>query len=184
MHSRPRTQRSSAECSRASCVVLAATACKRHVRRGSMLADDRPQTTQTAVCHTMTSGESESPIPHQKFARIRRRNISDRLSACSHGLSGLSRRTDIRFATPPHIPITRHPLPHPCPSCRTSTLSNTTHHALYPAQCLTHHTPHHITAHHNTYDIVHTARSCPTCLYCSSLPHPALYSKTYQMRGI
>ena len=80
------------------------------------------------------------------------------------------------------IPTTHHPLHRPLHSCRTSTLVNITQHALYPAQCLAHCTPHHITAHHNTSDIVHTARSCPTCLDCLSLPHIALHSKTSQMR--
>ena len=95
--------------------------------RGSMFVDDRPQTTQTAVRHAMIGGESVSRISRHKFARIARRNISDRISACSHGLSGLSRCTDIRFATQPYIPITHHLLLHPCPSCRTSIIRSTTH---------------------------------------------------------
>ena len=141
-------------------------ACRWRERRGSMLANDRPQTTQTTVRHAMTRGKSASPTPHQKFARIGRRNISDRLSVCSHGLSGLSRRTDIQFATPPHIPIHHHLLLHPCPSCRTFTIYNTPHHALHPAQCFAHRTLHHTPAHHNICDLVHTARSYPSCLCC------------------
>ena len=143
--------------------------------RDSMFADDRPQTTQTAVRHAMISAESVSRISRHKFARIARRNISDWISACSHGLSGLSRCTDIRFATQPYIPITHHLLLHPCPSCRTFTLSNTPHHALHPAQCPAHHTLYHTPAHHNTCNIVHTARSYPSCLCCCSLLHPALH---------
>jgi len=143
--------------------------------RGNMFADDRPQTTQTAVCHAMTRGETGSPTSDQKFARIGQCNISDQLSACSHGLSGLSRHTDIRFATQPHIPITHHLLLHPCPSCRTFTIYNTPQNALYPAQCLAHRTLHHTPAHHITCDTVHTARSYPSCLCCCPLLHCALH---------
>ena len=97
---------------------------------GSMFADDRPHTTRTARRHAMIGGESVSLISRHKFARIARRNISDRISACSHGLSGLSRRTDIRFATQPYIPITHHLLLHPCPFCRTTMIYNTSPYAL------------------------------------------------------
>ena len=144
--------------------------------RGSMFTHDRPQTTQTAVRHAMIGGESVSRTSPQKFARIGRRIISNRLSACSHGLSGLSRRTNIRFATQPHIPITHHLLFHPCPSCRIfTTIYNTPQNALYPAQCLAHRTLHHTPAHHITCDTVHTARSYPSCLCCCPLLHPALH---------
>jgi len=97
---------------------------------GSMFADDRPQTTRTAGRHAMIGGESVSWTSPHTFARIARRNISDRISACSHGLSRLSRRTDIRFATQPYIPITHHLLLHPCPSCRTPIIYNTPPYAL------------------------------------------------------
>ena len=83
-----------------------------------------------AVRHAMINSESVSRISRHKFARITRRNISDRISACSHGLSGLSRCTDIRFATQPYIPITHHLLLHPCPSCRTPIIYNTPPYAL------------------------------------------------------
>ena len=101
--------------------------------RGSIFADNRPQTTQIPVRHTLMGSKSVSQTSPHKFARIRRRIINDRLSACSHGLSNLSRRINIRFATPPHIPITLHLLLHPCPSCRTFTIYTTPHHALYTA---------------------------------------------------
>ena len=143
--------------------------------RGGMFADDRPQTTQTAVRHAMTGADSVPRTSPHKFARFARRNISDRISACSHGLSDLSRRTDIRFATQPHIPITHHLLLHPCPSCRTFTIYNTPHHALYTAHCPAHRTLHHTPAHHTTCDTVHTARSYPSCLCCCPLLHYALH---------
>ena len=143
--------------------------------RGSMFTDDNPQTTQTAVRHAMIGGESVSRISRHKFARIARRNISDRISACSHGLSGLSRCTDIRFATPPYIPITHHLLLHPCPSCRTSIIYNTPPHALYTAQCLAYRTLHHTTAHPIPCDTVHTARSYASCLCCCPFLHCALH---------
>jgi hypothetical protein len=143
--------------------------------RGSMFADDRPQTTQTAVRHAIIGADSVPWTSPHKFARFARRNISDRISACSHGLSDLSRRTDIRFATQPHIPITHHLLPHPCPSCRTSIMYNTRPHALYTAQCLAYRTLHHTTPHPIPCDTVHTARSYPSCLCCFPLPHCALH---------
>lgn len=92
---------------------------------GSMFADDRPHTTRTARRHARIGGESVSLISRHKFARIARRNISDRISACSHGLSRLSRHTDIRFATQPYIPITHHLPRHPCPFSRTTIIYNT-----------------------------------------------------------
>jgi len=97
---------------------------------GSMFADDRPQTTRTARRHAMIGGESVSWTSPHTFARIARRNFSDRLSACAHGLSRLSRRTDIRFATQPYIPITHHLLLDPCPFCRTTMIYNTSQYAL------------------------------------------------------
>jgi len=123
---------------------------------GSMFADDRPQTTRTARRHAMIGGESVSWTSPHTFARIARRNISDRISACSHGLSRLSRRTDIRFATQPYIPITHHLLLHPCPSCRTSIIRSTTHH---PTLC-------------TLRNVSHIAR----CIIPQLIPSPATLS--------
>ena len=55
----------------------------------------------------------------------------------------------------PHLPsiLPLLPLPHTPPA----------QHAVNPAQCLAHRTPHHVTVHHNTCNIVHTTRSCLTC---------------------
>ena len=142
---------------------------------GSMFADDRPQTTRTARRHAMIGGESVSWTSPHTFARIARRNISDWISACSHGLSRLSRRTNIQFATQPYIPITHHLLLHPCPSCRTPIIYNTPPYALYTAQCLAYRTLHHTPPHPIPRDTVHTARSYPSCLCFCTLPHPALH---------
>ena len=142
---------------------------------GSMFADDRPHTTRTARRHARIGGESVSLISRHKFARIARRNISDRISACSHGLSRLSRRTNIQFATQPYIPITHHLPRHPCPFSRTTIIYNTSTYAVYTAQCLAYRTLHHNTPHPIPPDTVHTARSYLSCLCCCTLPHPALH---------